>query len=621
MEAKGERGSPTGVLHAALESKAPPSNPIGTFANMLKKTKEEVVELLESIARLLELKGENVFKVRAYTNAARALETFPGNFASLIEEDRLGDVGGIGEALTGKITEFATTGTLPYFEALKSEFPSTLFELFELQGLGPKKIKVLWETLNITTVEELEAACKDGRVAELKGFGKKTADNFLQSIESRKQYSGLFRFGDVAAMAEHLLEEIKELDVVSQASLAGSYRRRKETVHDLDFIVATRHPEVVSEFFVSHTLVDKVLAHGTTKCSVRLKSGVQADLRVVTQAQYPFALLYFTGSKEHNIVLRSRAISMGWSLNEYRLAPDERAKKQPSDPGPIYTEQDLYRALKLDYIEPELREDRGEIAAAENHTLPELIKLENLRGTFHNHTTASDGKSTLEEMIEAASELGLQYLGISDHSVSSFQAHGLEAARLLEQNRHIRELNERYNPEFKIFSGVECDILKDGSLDYPDEILSQLDYVVASVHASFTLSQAEMTKRIIRAISNPHVTMLGHLTGRLLLSREAYQVDIPAVIEAAAETGTIIELNANPYRLDMDWRWWPLAKEKGVKCSINPDAHHTEQLRFLWNGLGIARKGWLTKNDVINALPLGKIETALAEKRTRLKAR
>jgi DNA polymerase (family 10) len=354
---------------------------------------------------------------------------------------------------------------------------------------------------------------------------------------------------------------------------------------------------------------------------VRFKSGIQADLRVVKTAEYPFAINYFTGSKEHNIGLRSRALARGWTLNEYRLeavanVEGKKARKPAQPIPPIYEERDLYRALDLDYIEPELREDRGEFEAAENHTLPDLIEVENLRGTFHNHTTASDGRSSLAEMADAAQELGLQYLGIADHSKSSFQAHGLDAERLLAQVEEIRQLNAGFGGHFRLFAGTECDVLKDGSLDFPDEVLSQLDYVVASVHAAFTLPEAEMTKRIIRAISNPHVTMLGHLTGRLLLSREPYQVDVPAVIEAAAATGTIIELNASPWRLDMDWRWWPLAKEKGVRCSINPDAHHTDQLQNLWHGVGAARKGWLTRRDVVNCLPLGKIEAVLAQKRS-----
>ncbi len=582
---------------------------------MVQKSKEEVIELFESIARLLELKGENVFKVRAYTNAARTLETFTGDFGAVVAEGRLGEVDGIGAALQEKITDFVRTGSLPYYEKLLAEFPPGLFELFELQGLGPKKIKALWEQLDLSTIDALEAACKDGRVAALKGFGEKTAGNILISIQARRQYAGAFRFGDVAAHAETLLDQLKQLPDVLHASLAGSYRRRKEVIHDLDFIVATRNPDPVSSFFVGHPNVETVLAKGATKSSVRLEGGIQADLRVVTPEEYPSALLYFTGSKEHNIALRSRALARGWTLNEYRLGPDEKAKTPPETVPAIRSEKDLYGALGLDYIEPELREDRGEIAAAAEHSLPQLVELENLRGTFHNHTTESDGRSSLEEMVSAAQDLGLQYLGISDHSVSSFQAHGLDAERLLRQVAQIREMNKRFGKDFRVFAGVECDILKDGSLDYPDEVLAQLDYVVASVHASFTQSQSEMTARLVRAISNPYVTMLGHMSGRLLLSRDAYAVDVAAVIDAAADTKTVIELNANPRRLDMDWRWWPLAKERGVLTSINPDAHHVSQLQYLWNGIGIARKGWLSAREVINTLPLGKIEAQLSIKR------
>ncbi len=588
---------------------------------MAQITKDQTADLLESIARLLELKGENLFKIRAYTHAARALETFTGDLTKLAAEGRLGEIPGIGKAIAEKIGEWVATGRLQYYEELKAEFPPGLFELFELQGLGPKKIKALWEQLGVTSVAELEAACNNGRVEGLPGFGRKTADNILAAIEARARFAGRFRIGDIAGDAERMLGDLRELPEVLQASLAGSYRRRKEVVGDLDFIVATNEPERVSRFFVEHAMVESILANGATKSAVRFKSGIQADLRVVKTAEYPFAINYFTGSKEHNIGLRSRALARGWTLNEYRLedvanVEGKKARKPAQPIPPIYEERDLYRALDLDYIEPELREDRGEFEAAENHTLPDLIELENLRGTFHNHTTASDGRSSLVEMADAAQELGLQYLGIADHSKSSFQAHGLDAERLLAQVAEIRQINAGFGGYFRLFAGTECDVLKDGSLDFPDEVLSQLDYVVASVHAAFTLSEAEMTKRIIRAISNPYVTMLGHLTGRLLLSRESYHVDVPAVIEAAAATGTIIELNASPWRLDMDWRWWPLAKEKGVRCAINPDAHHTDQLQNLWHGVGAARKGWLTRRDVVNCLPLGKIEAVLAEKRS-----
>ena len=533
--------------------------------------------------------------------------------------ERLEEIPGIGSHIAQKMTELIETGGLKYYEELKSEFPEGIFQLFELQGLGAKKIKALYDKLAISKIDELEKACRDGRIAALPGFGEKTAQNILKSIEQRHKHAGYFRLGDVSAEAEELAGDLRDHPDVIHVAVAGSYRRRKEVVHDLDFIVSTKKPGNITDFFTTHPMVESVRAKGETKSSVRLRSGVQADLRVVRDEEYPFALMYFTGSKEHNIVLRSRALDRGWTLNEYRLAPLEtKTKKKTASIPAIRTETDLYRALDLDFIPPELREDKGEFTASESGKIPDLIELENLRGTFHNHTTASDGRSTLAEMAAAAQELGLQYLGIADHSKSSFQAHGLSAQQLKAQIKQIGELNKTYDG-FRLFSGVECDILKNGELDFSDDVLAQLDYVVASVHASFTLSEAEMTRRIIRAISNPHVTFLGHMTGRLLLTREPYKVNIPAVIEAAAETKTVIELNANPWRLDMDWRWWPLAKEKGVRCVINPDAHHTSGLQHLWFGVAIARKGWLTRADVINCLPLGKIETALAAKSGRKK--
>ncbi len=574
-------------------------------------TKDEISDTLESIGLLLELKGENAFKTRAYANAARAVEVYPGNIETMAAEGRLGEIPGIGAAIAAKITELATTGRLEFYEKLRAEFPATLFDLFELQGVGAKKVKALYEQLGVTGIPELEAACKSGKVAGLAGFGDKTALKILAAIEARGKYAETYRLGTVAPLAENILEHLRTHPEVTQACIAGSYRRRKETVHDLDFVVATRDPAGVTALFLEHEAVDSVIAQGPTKTSVRLTMGAQADLRVVSNEQYPFALAYFTGSKEHNVKVRALALARGWTLNEYRMAAVE-GKTAAAVPE-INEEADLYEALGLEYIEPELRENMGEIEAATTGGLPHLLVLENLRGTFHNHTTASDGRNTLEEMAGMAQELGLEYLGIADHSKSSFQAHGLDAARLLDQCAAIRRLNKTYSG-FRLFAGTECDVLKDGTLDFPDEVLSQLDYAVASVHNVFNLPEAEMTARIIRAISNPHITMVGHLTGRLLLSREGYAVDVPAVIEAAAATGTWIELNANPSRLDMDWRWWPLAKEKGVKCVINPDAHTTAGLQQLWFGVAAARKGWLTRDDVVNCLPLANIEKSLTAK-------
>src|SRR5205809_1309095 len=584
-------------------------------------TKEEIAHVLEKIATLLELKDENPFKVRAYTNAARAIETFGGNVPNFQDEEAVAKIPGIGKSIALKIKELASTGSLKYFEELSAEFPVGIMELFSLPGLGAKKIKALYDRLGINSIEQLQKACEDGRVAELPGFGQTTQQKLCESIAKRAAHAGSFQFGQVAAEAERLRSDLTAHNAALQVDIAGSYRRRKEIVHDLDFLVATKKPEAIMAFFVSHPLVESIIAQGPTKSSVRLRSGIQCDLRVVSAAEYPFALAYFTGNKEHNIELRSRALQRGWTLNEYRLAPlppDPKAKKKrPVKKIPkVRDEADLYRAVDLDFIAPELRENSGEFGAAEKHSLPKLIEKENLRGTFHCHTTASDGHNSLEEMAEAAEALGLEYLGIADHSRSQIQAHGLDERKLLAQVTTIRKLNKKFDG-FRLFAGVECDILRDGSLDFPDEVLSQLDFVVASVHSALGLSEAEMTGRMVRAMENLFVTMLAHPTGRLLLKRESYQIIIPAILEAAARTGTWIELNAAPKRLDLDWRWWPMAKQKGVKCVINPDAHRAERLQDLWFGIGIARKGWLAKDDVVNCLPLAKIDKALRAKSAR----
>ena len=575
-------------------------------------TRENLAETLEQIAMLLELKGENPFKIRAYRTGADTVRQYSGDFLEKAKDNDLKGIKGIGDALQQKLHELASTGKLEFYEKLKADFPDSLFELFKIQGLGPKKVKAVYEMLGVDSIAKLKEVCESGAISELSGFGKKTAQKLLESIEFREQNAEFFRLGDVATPVAMILDSLKSLDECFQVETAGSFRRGKEIVHDVDFLVATSKPQVVMDHFVSQPWVQKVIVHGATKSSVYLENGLQCDLRAVSNDEYACALAYFTGSKEHNVAMRSRALDQGYTLNEYRLAPKEGSDAE--DPPVFQTEAELYDFLGMAYVEPELRENTGEVEAGAKNKLPELVQLENLKGTFHNHTTASDGKSSLEEMGQAAIELGLQYLGIADHSKSSFQANGLSVERLLEQIEAIKKLNEKYQKdgtEFRIFAGNEVDILKDGSLDYEDDILAQLDYAVASVHNSMTLSESVMTKRIIKAIENPHITMLGHVTGRLLLQREAYEVNIPKIIDACAETGTIIELNANPWRLDMDWRWWKLAVEKGVKCSINPDAHHTDQLDFLWFGVKQARKGWLKKEDVINCLPLGEVEAVL----------
>lgn len=574
-------------------------------------TAEEIAAILRNIATLLELQDENPFKVRAYRTGADVVESYPGDIVALAKDNQLTGIKGIGDALRDKLHELATTGHLEFYEKLKAQFPATILELFDISGLGPKKIAALYKELRVASIAALKQACEDGTAAKLSGFGEKTVAKLLESIAFREEHASEFRAGDVSLVVEQVLHALKELPEVSRADVCGSYRRGKEVCHDLDFLVATRHPTKVINAFVELPLFVKTIAKGDTKASVHTQDGLQCDLRAVSNDQYPFALVYFTGSKEHNVALRQRCLERGWSLNEYAITPEAGAPPVPE----IHEEKDLHRALGLDYMPPELRENQGEIEAAASGELPDLVELSNLRGTFHNHTTASDGTATLEEMAAAAQELGLQYLGIADHSKSSFQANGLHADRLLQQVADIRALNETFDDGFRLFAGSEVDIHKDGTLDFDDEVLAQLDYVVASVHNVFTLSEADMTRRIIRAMENPYVTMLGHLTGRLLLQRPAYAVNIPAIIDAAVETGTIIELNASPWRLDMDWRWWKLAQDKGVKTSINPDAHSTRGLQDLYFGIRSARKGWLRRETVVNTQPLGVIEKTLAAKR------
>ena len=571
---------------------------------MAEVTREHLVKTLENIALLLELKGENPFKTRAYRNGAEIVQNFDGDIVTRAIKNDLKDIKGFGDALQQKLYELASTGSLAYHENLRAEFPETLFELFEIQGLGPKKIKAVYDQLEVDSVASLKKACEDGKVASLKGFGAKTAEKILGAIANREKFANRFRLGDVGPLAETLLERLKDHPKVSRAAIAGSYRRSKETLHDLDFLVATTEPSELTSFFAQMPEAEEIIVQGSTKTTIRLENGLQCDLRAVSNEHFPFALQYFTGSKEHNVALRSLALKQGLSLNEYDFTGDGEMPE-------VHEEGDIYRALGLLFIPPELRENRGEIEASDQGKLPDLIKKENLRGTFHNHTTASDGNNSLLEMAEAAHDLGLEYLGIADHSKASFQANGLNEVRLREQISEIRALNEQFD-DFALIAGSEVDILKDGSLDFDDDLLQELDYCVASVHNSFTLDEDTMTKRIIRAMENEHVTMLGHVTGRLLLKRDPYAVNIEKIIACASETRTVIELNCSPYRLDMDWRWWKKAREKNVLCSINPDAHRIEQLQSLSYGVRLARKGWLRRNDVLNTKSLKEVQAWLA---------
>ncbi len=582
--------------------------------------KGQVAEVLVNIATLLELKGENPFKTRAYQNAARTIETLSEPLDKVVAEARLGDIKGIGEALQQKITELVTTGRLQYYEDLKAATPPGLVAMLDIPGLGSKKIKALHDELGIDTVEKLEQACKDGRIAGLKGFGEKTQTNILEGIERRRSYASRHLISEALPQADSMLEALRSHPDVVRCSAAGSLRRHREVIGDIDLLASSKQPAEVIEFFTSQPGIIKVLAKGETKASVLLEGGIQADLRVVSDAEYSSALLYFTGSKEHNIVMRQRAIDRGLRLNEYGLFHSKEETRDAKLLVKCRTEEEIFEKLGLHYIPPEMREDMGEIALAEKGPLPRLIEWTDLKGSLHNHSTWSDGHQCPEEIAKAMRELGLAYWGITDHSKSSFQANGLDATRVRQQLKEIAAINATLANEgtdFRLLTGTEVDILKDGSLDFPDDLLAELDVVIASIHSSFNQTEAETTQRLIGAAQNPYVHILGHLTGRLLLDREPYKVDQRAVIDACAETGTWIELNAHPKRFDLDWRLWPYAKSKGVKCVINCDAHRFEHAGFLRLGAGIARKGWLTREDVVNTLPLKALLNELGRKRAK----
>jgi DNA polymerase (family 10) len=586
-------------------------------------TKVEIADALNEIGMLLELKGDNPFKIRAYSAGARAIEGLENDeFEKLVAEGRMQTIKGIGEALASKIGELHSTGRLEFLEELRASVEPGLVEMLKIPGLGPKKIAAVRKELGIVSVAELEKACKEGRVAALAGFGEKTQEKILAGIRNREAYSRRHIWWKADEISRVILKGLRDLPTIHRAEAAGSLRRGLETVGDLDFIVAAEEVAPSVEWFTRQAGVAEVTAKGETKTSVRFEGGLQADMRIVPAAQFAFALHHFTGSKDHNVQMRQRALDKGMHLSEWGLVPEAGAgtAKEKAARGEgvrASEEREIFAALGLAYIPPELREGMGEIEAAEKDEIPKLVELSDLRGAFHNHTSATDGSNTLAEMAAAAEALGWEYLGIADHSKSSRQARGLSEELLLKQIDQIRELNQSKRFKTRVYSGSECDILPDGKLDFDDALLARLDYVVVSVHSSFGQEESVMTARIIRALENPRATMLGHLTGRILLEREPYRVDTAKVIDAAIANGVVIELNANPHRLDMDWRQWRRAAERGLECSVNPDAHDTRGLEFVRAGINSARKGWLTRKNVINTLPLKSMDAWLAKRRKR----
>jgi DNA polymerase (family 10) len=568
---------------------------------------KDVIRILEEIAVFLELKGESPFKSIAYENAARRLDTLEKGLDVLVRRGELTSVKGIGDALSKKITELVTTGRLEYYENLRASIPPGHLEMLRIPGLGPKKISTLHEKLAIETLGEMEYACMRNHLVDLYGFGARSQQKILTGIEHLKRYKERHLYSEALVPAEELLEMLRGAPGVLSARLAGSIRRGNETVKDIDLLAAADNPEPLSHWFAGLPGVESVTGRGDTRVSVVLENGVNADLRIVSPQEFPFALHHFTGSKEHNVAMRGRAKQLGIKMNEYGLFRDETLI-------PCASEQDVFSALGLAWVPPELRENTGEIEAAETGVMPSLVEARDIRGIFHIHTNASDGSSSLEAIVAAAKEMGLEYIGITDHSEAAFYARGLTPEAVRRQHKAIDTMN-RKDPAFRIFKGIEADILPNGRLDYDDATLDTFDFVIAAIHSHFGMSEEEMTARILKALENRHTTILAHPTGRLLLAREPYALDLERIIDVAASRGKVIELNANPHRLDLDWRHCKYAKRQGTRIALNTDAHHAEGLEDIRYGLNIARKGWLEARDIINCMTLGEIKEFLAKGR------
>lgn len=572
----------------------------------------EVADVLEEIGLLLELLGENPFKTRAYGNAARIVRALDASLPELIARKELGLLKGIGPALVDKITTLVTTGRLPYLDELRKQLPVGMLEWLKIPGLGPKKARAIHVTLGIATLAELESAAKEGKLRDLPGFGLATEKKILSGIARVREHAGRFLRPVILNEANRLIVLLRSIAGVEHVEVAGSARRGAETSKDIDLVATARDAAPAMEAFVSHPGVVEVVGRGPTKSSVRLETGPNADLRVVSAPSYPFALLYFTGSKAHNVALRARAQAMGLKLNEYALIREADGSSIACD-----DETAIYCALSLPFIPPELREDAGEIESAERGQLPHLITRDDLKGILHCHSTWSDGTNSIEEMAEAARAMGMTYLGLCDHSAAAAYAGGMSIDRVREQHVEIEALNAKLGHAFRVLKGIEVDILADGSLDYPDEVLRSFDVVVASVHSRFNLQAAEQTERMIRAVSNPYVDILGHPTGRLLLTRDPYPLDLFAVIDAAAERGVAIEINAHPQRLDLDPAGLRHGLTAGMKTSVNPDSHDAAGLFDIAYGLDTARRGWCTASDVLNTLSLPDLLRWLRRRRER----
>lgn len=554
----------------------------------------EIARQFEELADLLEIQGANPFRLRAYRNAARTISGLPESIQEIVENDpqELQELQGIGKDLAEKIQTIVETSTLPQLDELKEQIPPDVVRMLDIPGIGPKKVAFLFSELNIHTLDDLKAAAENGVIAEQKGFGKKTEQIILEGLEHLSQAGNRVRLAEAKAQSDAIIADLSQLDSVQQISEAGSCRRRKETVGDLDILVTSSQPDEVMDALAEHELVSKVLARGDTKQRVRLNSGLELDLRVVPEESYGAALLYFTGSKEHNIVLRRRSQDRGLKLNEYGLFKKEKLVSGK-------TEEEVYQTLDLPWIPPEIRENRMEFTAAENDELPDLIELKQIRGDLHMHTTATDGKASIQEMAEAALAKGYQYIAITDHSKRVTMANGLDAKRLRAHWKEIEKVQKKV-PDIQILKGIECDILEDGSMDLPDDVLSEADWVIAVLHYGLKQPQEKINKRLLNAIQNPHVSILGHLSGRLIGKRPGADLNYGEILKAAADHGTMLEINAHPMRLDIDDIHAARAKELGIPIVINTDAHSTAGLDVMQYGVYQARRAGLTRKDVAN---------------------
>lgn len=558
---------------------------------------------------MLEITGDNPFRIRAFFNAARAIEDLSEDVGHLLQTGQLLEVRGIGKSMMEKIKSLLETGTFDEYEALKKKIPPGMLEMLRISGLGPKKAKLIHDKLGVNSIEKLEEAARNGWIAELPGMGEKTQTNILAGIARYRKYSQRFLFSKAWDEASAVLKVVRGVPGVTRSFIGGSLRRCRETIGDLDILATAKDAGPVMDAFTGMGKVATVIGRGPTKSSVILNSGIHVDLRVVPDDGFAAAAHYFTGSKDHNTEVRAIAKKRGYKLNEYGLF-----KSDTDEVIPLTTEESLFEFLGMDFIPPELRENTGEIEAAIEHRLPKLIEADDIRGVFHCHSDYSDGRATIEKMALAARELGFEFLGIADHSQSAGYVNGLKPDRVIKQREEIEALNRQLAP-FVIFAGIESDILQNGALDYPDEVLASFDYIVASVHGQFTGGEAQMTERIVRAVSNPYTTMLGHPTGRILLTRDGYPLDLRAVFEACVAHGTYMEINAWPNRLDLDWRHVKTAMEMGVKFVINPDAHTTKEIAFYRHGVNVARKGWLTKDDVLNTRGAAAVRKLLRKRR------